>query len=318
MKLIDIANKLQIEFLGEDDQELTGISSLTNINKNKICLVSEKKYISDSLNIAGAILCQRNLVNHIKNNNFLISENPKLDFAKLTKLYSSNISKPSFYSDLNIFLGKNVSIGKNFTSGIGVVVEDQVKIGNNVNISHNVVILSGVQIGDNVFIGPGSIIGSEGFGNVLDSNKKWHHTTHLGSVLIGSNVRIGANCSIDRGTINDTVINSGVIIDNSVHIAHNVIIGENTAIAAKVGIAGSCNIGKRNMIGGMTGIIDHIKTADDVVISATSTVTTNINEPGHYTGIMPISKHASWKRTAFWITKLDKIFKKLELKKFKL
>jgi UDP-3-O-[3-hydroxymyristoyl] glucosamine N-acyltransferase len=106
-----------------------------------------------------------------------------------------------------------------------------------------------------------------------------------------------------------------VIIDNLVHIAHNVIIGENTAIAAKVGIAGSCSIGKRNMIGGMTGIIDHITTADDVVISATSSVTTNINEPGHYTGIMPISKHAKWKRMAFWLTKLDKILKKFSINK---
>jgi len=109
-----------------------------------------------------------------------------------------------------------------------------------------------------------------------------------------------------------------VIIDNLVHIAHNVIIGENTAIAAKVGIAGSCVIGKRNMIGGMVGIVDHINTADDVIISATSTVNKDIKEPGTYTGIMPISKHSTWKRIALWILKLDKIAKFLNLKKFKL
>jgi len=137
-------------------------------------------------------------------------------------------------------------------------------------------------------------------------------------VVIDSNVNIGANCCIDRGTINDTVINQGVIVDNLVHIAHNVIIGENTAIAAKVGIAGSCNIGKRNMIGGMVGIVDHIKTADDVIISATSTVNKDIKEPGIYTGIMPIVKHSRWKRIALWITKLDKIAKFLDLKRSKL
>jgi len=138
----------------------------------------------------------------------------------------------------------------------------------------------------------------------------------MGKVIIHNNVSIGSNCSIDRGTIDDTIINKGVIIDNLVHIAHNVTIGENTAIAAKVGIAGSCKIGKRNMIGGMAGIIDHIKTSDDVIISATSTIINNIEEPGLYTGIMPTTKHSSWKRIAFWIKKLDKILKEFNIKKF--
>jgi len=133
-----------------------------------------------------------------------------------------------------------------------------------------------------------------------------------------NDIDIGANCCIDRATLDSTVINSGVIIDNLVHIAHNVVIGEKTAIAAKVGIAGSCIIGKRNMIGGMVGIVDHIKTADDVIISATSTVNKDIKEPGIYTGIMPLVKHYRWKRIALWITKLDKIAKFLNLKRSKL
>jgi len=106
-----------------------------------------------------------------------------------------------------------------------------------------------------------------------------------------------------------------VIIDNQVHIAHNVQIGENTAIAANTGIAGSCIIGKRNMIGGMVGIVNHINTADDVIISATSTVNKDLKEPGVYTGIMPISKHTIWKRIALWITKLDKIVSFINFKK---
>jgi len=307
-----LAKTLSVEFLGNPNQELTGISSLTNLNNKKICLVLEKKYICESLKDAGAIICPKDFVNQIKNENFLISENPKLTFAKLSHFFKPCLTNPIYHSDLKLFSGKGVSIGQNFSSGIGVIIEDNVTIGDNVTISHNVVIHHGVKIEDNVFIGSGSIIGSEGFGNVLDKESKWNHIAHLGSVLIGSNVRLGSNCSIDRGTIDDTIINNGVIIDNSVHIAHNVIIGENTAIAAKVGIAGSCKIGKRNMVGGMVGIVDHIKTADDVIISATSTVNKNLKEPGTYTGIMPISKHGSWKRIAFWITKLDKILKKLE------
>jgi len=182
-------------------------------------------------------------------------------------------------------------------------------------IGHNVVICKNTSIGNNVTIDSGTVIGSEGFGNVMNSSFNWQHIYHLGSVIIGHNVMIGANCCIDKGTIDNTVIEDGVIIDNSVHIAHNVRIGEKTAIAAKVGIAGSCNIGKRNMIGGMVGIVDHIKTVDDVIISATSTVNKDIKEPGTYTGIMPIVKHLKWKRIALWITKLDKIAIFLNLKK---
>jgi len=315
LKLSSVAKKLGVKFLGNPNQELTGISSCNNIKRDKICLISEKKYISKSLISAGAIVCSLDIANQINNKNILLSENPKLLFAELSQLFRPNVSNPVYDSDSNLFLGENVSIGQNLTTGAGVVIEDSVIIGNNVSISHNVVIHHGVRIGDNVVIGSGSVIGSEGFGNVIDSNKKWNHISHLGSVRIGSNVRLGSNCSIDRGTIDDTIINNGVIIDNLVHIAHNVIIGEDTAIAAKVGIAGSCNIGKRNMIGGMVGIVDHIKTADDVIISATSTVNKDIKEPGTYTGIMPISNHANWKRIALWITKLDKIAKVLKLKK---
>ena len=315
LKLSFVAKNIGVEFLGNPNQELIGISSYTNTNTKKISLILEKKYICDSLCEAGAILCSKDFVSQIKNKNLLISENPKLAFAKLSQLFKTDISIPSYNSDLNLFLGVNVSIGQNFTSGVGVIIEDNVVIGDNVTISHNVVIHHGVKIQDNVFIGSGSVIGSEGFGNVLDIESRWNHIAHLGYVLIESNVRLGSNCTIDRGTINDTVIHSGVIIDNSVHIAHNVIIGQNTAIAAKVGIAGSCNIGKRNMIGGMVGIVDHIKTADDVIISATSTVNKDLKKAGRYTGIMPISEHTLWKRIAFWVTKLDKILKKLNFKK---
>ena len=221
-----------------------------------------------------------------------------------------NLTVPEYF-----FCGKNVKIGKNCCFGINVSIADNVTIGNNVVLGNNVVINSACIIGNNVFIDSGSVIGSEGFGNHRKNDFSWRHIPHLGSVVIYDHVSIGANSCIDKGTIDNTVIHKGVIIDNLVHIAHNVEIGEYTALAAKVGIAGSCKIGKRNLIGGMVGIIDHIQTADDVTISATSTVYQNIEEPGIYTGIMPIFNHPLWKRIAYWITKLDKIAKLLKIKK---
>jgi len=226
-------------------------------------------------------------------------------FSEIT--YFFNKKEFSNFHTVPFFKGNNVSIGINCSFGTNVIIEDNVSIGDNTVICNNVIIGDSCIIGDNVFIDSGSVIGSEGFGNHRKDDGSWRHICHLGKVVIHNKVSLGSNCCIDRGTIEDTVINQGVIIDNLVHIAHNVEIGEYTAIAAKTGIAGSCKIGKRNLIGGMVGIIDHITTADDVTISATSSVTSNLTESGVYTGIMPIAKHTKWKRIALWITKLDKI-----------
>jgi len=298
MKLFEIAQILDIEFVGNGDYEITNISSLELADKQSIVLVSKKKYLNTLNNQSpGAVLTSVGFKKYLKNKNLLISDNPILHFAKLTYFLQNN---------LKLFESK---VGKNFVRGSNVFIGENVLIGDNVNIGHNVVINSNVCIGNDVNIDSGTVIGGEGFGNVLAPDSSWIHLKHLGGVIIGNNVSIGSNCCIDKGTLSYTQISDGVIIDNLVHIAHNVFIGENSAIAAKVGIAGSCRIGKRNMIGGMVGIIDHVYTSDDVIISATSTVYKNIQEPGVYTGIIPISKHVTWKRIALWISKLDKIVK---------
>jgi len=315
LKLVDIAKQLNIEYLGDPHQEISGVSSPQNPIKNTLCYVSDKKYINQGLSKVGAILSSKEISKNLPVKNFLLSDNHKIIFAQLTYIFATESSVPKLDPKTNLFKGNNFSFGSNFSHGVGVIIEDDVKLGKNVSIGHNVVIHRSTVIGNNVSIGPGTVVGSEGFGNVIDDNQKWKHIAHLGKVIIGDNVSIGSNCSIDRGTLDNTIIFSGVIIDNQVHIAHNVQIGEDTAIAANVGIAGSCKIGKRNMIGGMVGIIDHITTTDDVIISATSAVTHNLLDPGIYTGILPITKHALWKRIALWITKLDKIVKLLGIKK---
>ena len=319
MKLSNISKIINAEFSGNGEFEVVGISSVEKPKRNMITFVENPKKISNP-DLCGALLIPKKFFNDFKGFNLLLSDNPRLDFAKLTNIFSKNLVLTESVSienfdKLNISFGAESKIGKNFICGRNVIIGNNVHIGNNVLIGDNAIINSNVILGNNVKIGQGTVVGSEGFGNVRIDDGSWKHIGHLGGVSISDNVSIGSNCTIDRGTIDNTEIHEGVVIDNLVHIAHNVVIGKNTAIAAKVGIAGSCIIGKRNMIGGMVGIVDHIKTADDVIISATSTVNNDLNESGIYTGIMPISKHASWKRIALWITKLDKIAKFLNLKK---
>ena len=134
------------------------------------------------------------------------------------------------------------------------------------------------------------MIGSDGFG-YAPSTDGWNKIEHLGGVEIGKNVEIGAKSAVDRGALGDTVIEDGVKIDNHVHVAHNSFIGENTAIAGQSGMAGSVKIGKNCQIAGQVGIVGHIEIADNVIVMAKTLVTKSLNEPGVYSGVMPIQKH---------------------------
>ena len=326
MNLVEIANLLGIKVKGNLKLNISNICSFDSLESNSIAFVLDERNLKKiDFRSDVAFLIDSSLQNICpKNSNLLLSTNIEKSIVTLILLFKKKDSIPQKISFSDVpknlkistffFKGIDVKFGKNCFVGASVVIGDRVVIGDNVNIANNVVIESDCLIGNNVTIDNGTVIGSQGFGNLRLKNGSWVHIPHIGNVILEDDVSIGSNCCIDRATLDSTVIKKGVVIDNLVHIAHNVTIGENTAIAAKVGIAGSCNIGKRNMIGGMVGIVDHITTANDVVISATSSVTKDLMEPGIYTGIMPISKHSSWKRIALWITKLDKIVRSINIK----
>ena len=327
MNLEYLSKILGVSYKGNPNFQIRSICSHKEPKKDSVFCLMDIKYLSNSLiENTGVFLIDKSSMSLFSDDiNLLITNDIKSSFIKLTEIFRPKISVPkkfkspenltNFSSTGSFYTGSNVLIGVDCIIGNNVVLEDSVIIGNNVKIGNNVTIGFNCIIGDNVTIGNCSSIGSEGFGNIKTSNHLWLHISHLGNVIIGNNVSIGSNCNIDRGTIDATIIEENVILDNHIHIAHNVLIGEKTAIAANTAIAGSSIIGKRNMIGGMVGIVDHIKIADDVIISATSTVFTDINEPGVYTGIMPIFRHAKWKRIAVWISKLDKIVNLLNFRK---
>mgnify|MGYP001215461755 CR=1 FL=1 len=312
---------------GNPSKLIHGIGALDSANSSQISYAVSEKY-KDSLknSNAGAIIINNNLKCFCQRDAVLV-DNVYLAYSILTHKFkvAQNIEHFNYgnqldYPDSNLakssLIGKNVQIGKGSTIGANSVIEDNVSIGFNTIIEPNVTIQKGCQIGNNCVIAPGAVIGSEGFGNARTLDKKWNAIAHLGKVIIGNNVSIGANTTIDRGSISDTEIHDGVKLDNLIHIAHNVVIGEDTAIAAKTGIAGTTIIGKRCMIGGAVGIVDHLKITDDVVINATSTVNRDITKSGIYTGFVPLMLHSEWKKVGIWLTKLDKIatFMKIKLK----
>ncbi|MDC0888718.1 UDP-3-O-(3-hydroxymyristoyl)glucosamine N-acyltransferase [Candidatus Thioglobus sp.] len=320
----EIAKLVNAELIGDSELFISSLASIDCAQSGQLSYVVNEKYKDQLQNTqASAIIINKSLQN-LCNTNAIVVEDVYLAFAQITHLFKYKVlhmngvhTSAKIHNNAiatNCCIGKNVSIGANTTIGANTVIEDNSVIGSNCLIGSNVNILQNSNIGNSVVIEPGVVIGSEGFGNARDSNKHWHSIAHLGNVVIGDRVHIGANTTIDRGTLEDTHIHQGVRLDNLVHIAHNVIIGEDTAIAACSGVAGSTHIGKRCMIGGMVGIVGHLKICDDVIVNAKSTIDKNITTPGMYTGIMPLMPHKKWQIVSVWLIKLDKITQYLNIK----
>jgi UDP-3-O-[3-hydroxymyristoyl] glucosamine N-acyltransferase len=184
-------------------------------------------------------------------------------------------------------------------------------IGAGSRLSANVVVYHDVTIGARVQIAAGAVIGSDGFG-LANEDGKWIHVPQLGGVRIGDDVDIGANTTIDRGALEDTVLEEGVRLDNQIQVAHNVHIGAHTAIAGCVGISGSARIGKHCMIGGGAGIVGHLEIADHVVITGMTMVTKSITRPGVYSSGLPAQENDAWNRNYARFRQLDRIARKVQ------
>ncbi len=185
-----------------------------------------------------------------------------------------------------VYVGAYAFVGHHTTVGDGTVIYEHVYIGDDCRIGSNCIFYPGVRIypgmviGDNVIIHANAVIGSDGFGNAPRPDGTWEKIEHLGNVIIGNDVEIGANTTIDRSEMESTVIGNGVKIDNLCQIAHNVRIGDNTVMAAQVGIAGSARIGRNCIIAGQVGIVGHIDIADNTTIGAQAGIISSVRESG--------------------------------------
>lgn len=251
----------------------------------------------------------------------IIAENPYLYFARLTALLNPpHVPEPGrdptarIAPDAHVHptaaigpyvvIGSGAKIGARTAIDAHCVLGERVELGADCRVHPSVSIYDDCRLGDRVELHSGTVIGADGFGLANDGGR-WVKIPQIGAVIIGDDVEIGANTTIDRGALADTVIEEGVKLDNQIQVAHNVHIGAHTAIAACVGIAGSAKIGRRCMIGGAAGILGHLEIADDVQISAFTLVGKSIKTPGVYTGIVPFTPHAAWLKNAAQFKRLD-------------
>lgn len=321
IQLDELARLVQGEPIGQTHLLLDGLASLFQAKAHQIAFVNGDKHLEDAqASQAGALIvtaAMREQLTH--HQNFIVVQNPYLAFAILTHVFEIKVSQRGIESTAQIdpsaviaddaYIGHYVVIGRDVVIGSNTIIQSQTKIDDSVEIGKDCFIDSHVTITgqskilDRVRVHANTVIGGEGFG-FAPYQGKWNRIAQLGSVRIGHDVRIGSNCSIDRGALDDTILENGVIIDNLVQIAHNVHIGANTAIAAKCGIAGSTVIGKNCILAGACGVSGHLHIADNVTLTGMSMVTGNILESGTYSSGMGLLENSKWKRTVVRLRQL--------------
>ena len=329
--LRELAEFLATDFSGDPDRIITGIGSLDTAKPEQISFLKEAKYNKylDTTK-ASAVITRKDSFTEKHKGNFIFADDPYLAYAKISALFddtpkvSPGIHKTALigkeceigdavYIGPYCVVGDNVKIGKGVQIGAGSNIGDNVAIEENSKLCANVTLYHKVEIGKRVILHSGVVIGSDGFGNANERGV-WHKIYQLGTTVIGDDVEIGANSTIDRGAIGDTVIEDGVKIDNLVQIGHNVHIGAHTAIAGCVGIAGSTKIGRFCMLGGRAGIGGHLEIADRVIITAMTGVGKSITEPGGiYASAIPAIPHLTWWRIVSKLMKLENLIKRLKV-----
>ena len=310
----DIASRFGGEIAGDPTIEVRGVATLESATPDCIAFLANARYLPQlKTTRAGAVIvgvAARNSTRLPR----IVCPNPYAYFARVSTLFHpAPPPRPGVHATAVIdgsavipgdaeigpgaIVGRNVRIGTGCIIGAGCCLGDGVAIGSGSRLHPNVTIYRGCLIGERAILHSGVVIGSDGFGIAMEEGR-WLKVPQVGRVVIGDDVEIGANSTVDRGALDDTVIEDGVKLDNLIQVGHNVHIGAHTAIAACVGIAGSSKIGRYCRIGGGSGIAGHLNIADRVEISAFTLIIKSIDRAGTYTGAYAFEPHAEWRKNA--------------------
>ena len=327
-RLEDIISTLGGQLIGDGKTVIGKVGTLLKAQPGAIAFLSNPKYRSQlATTNASAVIISPADVPQLTTAG-IVTDNPYLYFAKLLQLLypadeSAGTICPTAVIDstasvaktaeigAGVVIGPNVSVGEYTKVGPKTVIGATSQIGDHCFIHANVTIYPNVSIGDRVIVHSGAVIGADGFGFAPDRGK-WVKIPQIGGVVIGHDVEIGANSTIDSGAIEPTIIHDGVKIDNLVMVAHNVEIGQHTVIAACTGISGSTTIGKHCMLGGSVGTAGHLEIADHTVLLGGANVTKSIKTPGVYSSCIPVMPQKQWLRNIAHLKQLDSMASSLK------
>lgn len=322
-----LAEHLRIRFEGDGDRAIVRVASLESAGADALTFVARGAFVGRLAGTrAGAVIVTPECAGTAPCA-VLLSDNPYATYARAAQLLHPPPDLPAGIDgaarvDDSARIGAGVHVGPFAVVEAGAEIADGVqiaagafvgrdaRIGERTRIGPRVVVTHGCRVGARVLVQPGAVIGADGFGYARDG-EAWVKIPQIGAVVVGDDVEIGANTTIDRGTLDDTVIENGVILDNQIQIAHNVRVGEHTAMAGCVGVAGSAMIGRRCTVGGAAVILGHLEIADDVHITAMSLVTKSITLAGTYSSGTPLERNADWRRNAARFRQLDALARRI-------
>ncbi|MCG5512674.1 UDP-3-O-(3-hydroxymyristoyl)glucosamine N-acyltransferase [Ectothiorhodospira shaposhnikovii] len=311
------------------ERVLDSVAPLGDAGPGQLCFMTHDRYLPELRRTrAGAVILKPA---HLPECPVpaLVCANPHLGFARAAALlHPEPVPEPGIHASAVVSprarIHPSVSVGPQCVVAAGVQLDADVVlgpgciIGENAHVGEGTRMLARVTVGARVRIGrrgllhPGAVVGSEGFGFAKDG-EAWIRVPQVGTVIIGDDVEVGANTTIDRGALEDTVIEDGVKLDNLIQVAHNVHIGAHTAMAGCVGIAGSARIGRRCSIGGGVGIAGHLEIADGVTVTGMTLVSRSISEPGVYSSGVPFSPAREWNRSLAHLRRLDTLSRRVKV-----
>ncbi len=333
VSLGELVSRFGGQLQGDPEIAVAGIAPLDAADKRHLSFLSNPKLRSKAENSSAAALILKAADSEAIGTAYggarIITANPYAYFARVAQHFFALHSPPvvpgihpSAAVEPSAKVAASASIGPHVTIEAGAVIGEHCRIdagcfigrdaevGEGTHFHANVTFHTGCRIGRNGIIHSGAVIGADGFG-FANEGGAWIKIPQTGRVLIGDDVDIGANTSVDRGALDDTVIEDGVKLDNQIQIGHNCHIGAHTAMAGCVGVAGSARIGKHCTFGGAAMVLGHLTIADNVHVSSGSLVSRSLPEPGQYTGFYPLAKNADWEKSAVIVRNLGTMREKI-------
>ena len=322
-RLGEIVARLGGELAGNQDPEILRIATLENAGPGDLSFVSNPRYLKQlGATRASAVILARGQREATRLPRILCDD-PYAYYARAAQLLNPDTRPvPGVHPQAVVdpgaqvaasatvgpfcHVGRGAQLGERVVLAPGCVIGEEVKIGEDGRLGPSVTVYARSVIGKRALIHAGVVIGADGFG-IAPQGGRWIKIPQTGRVVIGDDVEVGANTTIDRGALDDTVIEDGVKLDNQIQIAHNVRVGAHTAIAAFAGVAGSARIGKHCLIGGAARIMGHIEIVDGVTVTATSFVTKSIRTAGTYTAVLPAEPAREWAKTIANLRSLERL-----------
>jgi UDP-3-O-[3-hydroxymyristoyl] glucosamine N-acyltransferase len=327
-----LAERLGLAVHGDPAARVSGVATLARAAPSDLSFLANPRYRAQLAASRAGIVVMRvdDAGGHA--GTALVAKDPYAAFARAAALFeareaaapgvhASAVVDASATVDPGAHVGPFVSIGARSVVGAGAIVgpgcvvgEDCV-VGSGSELVARVTLVRRVRLGKRVLVHPGAVLGADGFGLAMErpegGEPRWLKVPQLGGVVVGDDCEIGANTTIDRGALDDTVLEEDVRLDNQIQVGHNVRIGAHTAMAGCSAVAGSATIGRYCQIGGAAGVLGHLEVCDRVTVTAMSLVTHSIREPGEYSSGAPLMENKAWRKAAARFKQLDALFRRV-------